>query len=328
MSKTLIVLLTLSLTAFLVGFTYFKTTQPKVSSVSEIPTSVYDLWFHWKVQNKKKYGDQEERRLQIFYQNYQKVIAHQADKTRTYEMGFTQFMDLTSEEFKMKYLITIVPSMSVETTTLSTDDLPESVDWRIKGAVNSIKNQAQCGSCWAFSTIASVEGRCFLDGLGLRSFSEQQLVDCTSAEGNQGCSGGLMTNAFDYLKKTCLAYENEYPYSAVDNSCKPVNGNVKITGYTTVSQSDVAQLAAAVAKQPIAIAVDANNWQFYASGVFNNCNKSLDHGVLLVGYTADAWIVRNSWGTSWGEQGYIRLARGDTCGIADMASYPTGCVKC
>ena len=328
MSKTLLVLLTLSLTALLVGFTYYKTSQPKTFLGSDIPTPVYDLWSHWKVQNNKKYGDQEESRLHIFYQNYQKVMAHQANETRTYEMGFTKFMDLTPEEFKMKYLGTTVPLKSAETTKLSTDDLPESVDWRTKGAVIAVKDQGQCGSCWAFSTIGSFEGRCFIDGLGLNSYSEQQLVDCTTAEGNQGCNGGLMTNAFEYLKEHCLAYEGEYPYSALDNSCKTVKGHAKITGYTSVPQSDVAQLAAAVAKQPVAIAVDAENWQLYSSGVFSNCQQSLDHGVLLVGYTADAWIVKNSWGTSWGETGYIRLARGDTCGIADSASYPTGCVKC
>ena len=329
MSKTLLVLLTLSLTALLVGFTYYKTSQPRTSLGSEIPTHVYDLWSHWKVQNHKKYGYQEDdSRLHIFYQNYKKVMAHQADQTRTYEMGFTKFMDLTPEEFKMKYLGTKVPSKSAKTTTLLTDYLPDFVDWRTEGAVFEVKNQEQCGSCWAFSTVGAFESRCFIDGLGLNSYSEQQLVDCTTAEGNQGCNGGVLTIAFDYLTGNCLAYEDEYPYIAVDDYCKTVWGHAKITGYTSVPQSDDYQLAAAVAQQPVSVAVDAGNWQFYSSGVFSDCQNSLNHGVLLVGYTADAWIVKNSWGNEWGETGYIRLARGDTCGIADYASYPTGCVQC
>ena len=237
-------------------------------------------------------------------------------------------MDLTPEEFKMKYLGTLVPSIPTETITLPTDDLAAYPDWRTKGAVTPVKNQAQCGSCWSFSTTGAIEGRCFLDGLGLASFSEQQLIDCTTPYGNYGCRGGFINDAFNFLENTCLFYENEYPYTASDNSCKTGRGHVKITGYASVPQGDVNQLAAAVSQQPVAITVDANNWQLYSSGIFTNCQNSLDHAVLLVGYTANAWIVKNSWGPSWGENGYIRLGGGNTCGLANVASYPTGCVSC
>ena len=333
MNKTLIVAFALTLTVLLAGLgLYHKSTtqsQPaKTTTTSEIPTPVYDLWTHWKVTNGKKYGDEDNSRLSIFYENYQKVMKHQADPSKTYDMGFTKFMDLTPEEFKMKYLATIVPPQPEYVLELSTDGVPKAIDWRSKGAVTPIKDQGQCGSCWAFSTTGSLEGRCFVDGFGLHAFSEQQLVDCSGSFGNQGCNGGLMNNAWDYLEKNCLCYEGEYPYSAIDGTCLKKTGHNKVKAYTAVVQGDVSQLAAAVAIQPVSIAVDAENWQLYQSGVFKDCSTSLDHGVLLVGFTQDAWIVKNSWGSSWGESGYIRLARGNTCGLANAASYPDKCLAC
>ena len=327
MNKALLVVLLLALTAALVSLGLYSSKE-STPQTTEIPTPVYDLWTHWKVENNKKYGSEDETRVKIFYQNYQKVMAHQADPSRTYEMGFTQFMDLTPEEFKLKYLSTQVPTTPATVKILSTDGLPSSVDWRTKGAVTPIKNQGQCGSCWAFSTTGSLEGRCFLDGFGLHAFSEQQLVDCSGSYGNQGCSGGLMNNAWKYLEKNCLSYEGEYPYTAVGGTCKSKKGENKITTFTAVKAGNVDQLAAGAAQQPVSVAVDAQNWQLYSSGVFSNCGTSLDHGVLLVGYTSDAWIVKNSWGASWGENGFIRIKRGNTCGIANAASYPDKCVKC
>ena len=132
-----------------------------------------------------------------------------------------------------------------------------------------------------------------------------------------------MDYAFTYVKSKGITTEKAYPYTAVDGSCSVSGGAFKVGGYVDVKAGDVTQLAAAVAGRPVSIAVDANNWQLYSSGVFSDCSTSLDHGVLLVGYTADAWIVKNSWGSSWGEKGYIRLARGNTCGLANSASYPT-----
>lgn len=328
MNKSLQILLALAITVSLVSLGLYHKSTLASSESSEIPTPVYDLWTHWKVKNNKKYGSEENIRLKIFYQNYQKVMSHQSNPSRTYEMGFTKFMDLTPEEFKMKYLSTKIPTSPAPVKILPTDNLPSSIDWRTKGSVSPIKDQGQCGSCWAFSTTGALEGRCFMDGFGLHAFSEQQLVDCSGSFGNQGCNGGLMNDAWDYLVKNCLSYEEEYPYEAFDGTCKTMKGENKISSYTTVNAGSVEQLAAAIAQQPISIAVDAENWQLYSSGVFSDCSTTLDHGVLLVGYTSDAWIVKNSWGTNWGERGYIRLKRGNTCGIADAASYPDKCLKC
>ena len=325
MNKATIVILALTMTALLTGLGYYvyNKSNKTSTSTSDVPSSVYDLWTHWKTKNNKKYGTEDQYRLSVFYQNYQKVLNHQKDTTKTYSMGFTKFMDLTAEEFKARYLSTKIQATANHTKILPTTNVPASVDWRTKGAVSAVKDQGQCGSCWAFSTTGSLESLAFLSGKGLQSFSEQQLVDCSTTQGNQGCNGGLMDYAFTYVQANGITTESAYPYEAVDQTCATDGGAFKIGGYTDVAAGDVDQLAAAVAQQPVSIAVDAENWQLYSGGVFSDCSTSLDHGVLLVGYTSDAWIVKNSWAESWGETGYIRLARGNTCGLANSASYPT-----
>ena len=131
-----------------------------------------------------------------------------------------------------------------------------------------------------------------------------------------------MDYAFDYVKDHGITTEERYPYRAEDEKCRPAEDDFQIAGHNDVPQGDVDQLAKAVAQQPVSIAVDAQNFQFYAGGVFDNCGDQLDHGVLLVGYTPEAWIIKNSWGPEWGEKGFIRVKRGNTCGIANAASYP------
>lgn len=139
-----------------------------------------------------------------------------------------------------------------------------------------------------------------------------------------GCNGGLMDYAFQYVIDKGITSELLYPYKAVDQNCKKDGGSFKISKFTDVDSGDCDSLADALNTQPIAIGVDAEEWQFYSGGVFSDCGTSLDHGVLLVGVkTGQYWIVKNSWGASWGEQGYIRLADGNTCGICNTASYPS-----
>jgi len=323
MNKATIVVLALTLTAVLTGLGYYAYTQQKTTTTNEIPTAVADLWAHWKTKNNKKYGTEDGYRLTVFYQNYQKVMTHQKNPSKTYNMGFTKFMDLTKDEFKARYLSVKAVTPATHVKILPTVNLAADVDWRTKGAVTPVKDQGQCGSCWAFSTTGSLEGLSKISGKGLQSFSEQQLVDCSTSQGNQGCNGGLMDYGFTYVQSNGITLESKYPYTAVDGTCSATGGAFKIGGFVDVSAGDVDQLAAAVNQQPVSIAVDAENWQMYSSGVFSDCDTNLDHGVLLVGYTADAWIVKNSWADSWGENGYIRLARGNTCGMANSASYPT-----
>ena len=317
MNKSTIIVLALTLTAVLTGLGYYVS-----KSNSKIPTAVADLWSHWKTQKNKKYGTDDQYRLSVFYNNYQTVMSHQQNPAKTYEMGFTKFMDLTPEEFKAKYLSSRGHNTKQNIKSLPTTNLPASVDWRTKGAITPVKDQGQCGSCWAFGTTGSLEAISFISGKGLQSFSEQQLVDCSTSEGNQGCNGGLHEYAFAYVESNGITTESAYPYEGVDGSCQVSGGAFKISSFVNIKAGDVDQLASAVVQQPVTVSVDASNWQFYSSGIFSDCETSLDHEVLLVGYNADAWIVKNSWAESWGESGYIRLARGDTCGIADDAGYP------
>jgi len=218
---------------------------------------------------------------------------------------------------------------------LPTTSLPTSVDWRTQGIVTPVKDQGQCGSCWSFSATGSVEGAYAQKTGKLVSLSEQQLVDCSTAQGNQGCNGGLMDYAFQYIiSNNGITTEANYPYTATGpNACQTSLASqtaATISSFQDVPQSDENALQSAVAQQPVSVAIEADQqaFQFYSGGVLTAaCGKNLDHGVLAVGYGTDNgvnyWLVKNSWGSSWGEQGYIRLVRGqDQCGIAESASYP------
>ena len=214
----------------------------------------------------------------------------------------------------------------------------DAVDWTTKNAVTPVKNQQRCGSCWAFSTTGSVEGAYAIASGTLTSLSEQDLVSCDH-NGDQGCNGGLMDNAFKWIESNGLCTEDDYPYTSgsgitgtCKTTCKPA---VTITGFTDVPQQDETALQSALAQQPVSVAIEADKsaFQLYKSGVLDSasCGTKLDHGVLAVGYGTDSasgkdyWKVKNSWGATWGESGYIRMVRGkNMCGIAMSASYPTG----
>jgi len=297
----------------------------------------------------KSYVDEAERaiRFAIFKVNLAKVEAENA-KSHSYKLGINEFSDLTDEEFLSNHL-GMLDTMEarglkhIGTHKYSGADLPASIDWVAEGKVTPVKNQAHCGSCWAFSTTGAVEGAWAIKTGTLVSLSEQQLVDCASSSPymNHGCHGGKMDFGFSYIEQQGLCTEDSYPYKAVDGSCAATaNGNCtvgvpagKVTGYKDVESKDLNALMEAVAQQPVSVAIEADQTSFrnYKSGVLTSqCGDHLDHGVLLVGYGTDNgvdyWKVKNSWGPQWGDQGFVRIERKVSdeglCGIKMHPSYP------
>jgi len=289
----------------------------------------------------RTYASLEERaaRLAVFAENLVHIQRLQmAEEGRGTYSYLTPFADLSPEEFSKRNGFHAAAWAPQDVLTLDVGDLPDSFDWRSKGAVNPVKNQAQCGSCWAFATVANVEGAAFVSTKKLVSLSEQELVDCDKATGDQGCSGGLPSNAFKDMiqNKIGLETESAYPYTARNGQCKAsTSSEVAFIGGWKAISTDEDQIAAALMQYgPLAIGINAGPMQFYSGGISKPwkiaCNpQKLDHGVAIVGFGEEAgvkyWTIRNSWGPSWGEKGYYRIIRGTgACGLNTMVSTATG----
>ena len=278
-------------------------------------------WAAFKSHFNKVYKtlEEEAKAMAAFAENDAFIVAHNKEG-HSYTVGHNVYSDMTNAEFKEK--MTGYKTRDAYLRRKKNVDhslhakfasAPSSIDWSQKGAVTPIKNQGQCGSCWAFSTTGSTEGAYAIATGKLVSLSEQDLVDCDKVD--HGCQGGLMDNAFGFIQQNGgLATEECYPYTAADGTCqKNCKPAVTITGHTDVKHKDEKALVAAIAQQPVSVAIEADKpaFQFYKSGVFHNagCGTQLDHGVFAVGYGTDSksgkdyWIVRNSWGGSWGQKG-------------------------
>uniref|UniRef100_A0A3B5LVD4 Cathepsin La n=1 Tax=Xiphophorus couchianus TaxID=32473 RepID=A0A3B5LVD4_9TELE len=305
-------------------------------------------WELWKNRYSKTYNKTEEGwRRMVWEKNLKKIELHNLEHSmgkHSFTLGMNHFGDLTNEEFrqmmngyKPRAEKKVKGSWFMKPNFLN---VPSSVDWRESGYVTPVKYQGGCGSCWAFSATGAMEGQLYRMTGRLVSLSEQNLVDCSRPEGNEGCSGGWMDRAFQYvLDNGGLDSESSYPYMG-DMPCRydPSYSVISLAGYAdVVSGSEVSLMEAVGSVGPVSVAIDAGHtsFQFYQSGIYSepDCSSlDLDHGVLVVGYgtaqsllsDANYWIVKNSWGSSWGDNGYIYMSKDNdnNCGIATAASYP------
>merc|ERR1719204_806120 len=295
-----------------------------------------NTWDLYKAVHKKVYssGSEESLRQEIFNKNVAMIEEHNKKYEageETFKMGINRFTDMLQSEVDamMKgYRPSKKIGQKFAAKKTKVARVPNTVDWRDEGIVTPVKDQGQCGSCWAFSTTGSLEGQHALSTGDLVSLSEQQLVDCSNR--NSGCEGGLMDYAFTYIKKNGIESEDEYPYLAVDSTCEYDKSKVvaTCTGHVDVTSGDEEALKeAAGTVGPISVAIDASwpSFTAYTTGVYYNPECSsvvLDHGVLVVGYGTedgeDYWLVKNSWNADWGDEGYIKMARNrdNNCGIA------------
>ena len=284
-------------------------------------------------------------RFNIFHDNLYFINDHNANANSSFTLGINQFTDMTNQEFKDRFvngLGAVVGSTSCKSFSSTASGAPSSIDWRAKGAVTSVKDQGQCGSCWTFSATGAIEGAWAIAKGKLIDFSEEELVECAGLKyGSMGCNGGQMDGAFKYVIENGQCTLSSYPYTSgtgqsgsCKTSCTPV---ATLSSCSDVTPNDQISLKGAVAKQPVSIAIEADTryFQSYSSGILDStsCGTNLDHGVLIVGYGEQNgmkyWNVKNSWSSSWGDNGYVKILRSDStndkgiCGIAMQPSFPT-----
>ena len=321
------------ISALTAGYLLYRNSSTKSLNV---PTSdLRGVYNQWKVDYNVNVGAAEDDyRFKVFSNNCGKIANHNRLLGRSYNLGLNPFTHLTQEEFTATHLGLNMPkNKEKRPTVLPTDNLKTTVDWAAK--LNGPKDQGQCGSCWAFSAVGALEGLYSAQKGTLYDLAEQELVDCSSSFGNMGCNGGLMDSAFQYVISVGgLATQKDYPYTATDGNCKSGLKRVApITSFTDVPVNSADALKAAIAKQPVAVAIEADTFTFqgYTGGVINDasCGTNLDHGVVAVGYNDEDKVpyfkVRNSWGKRWGEAGHVRIGIKDgegICGIQMSASYP------
>jgi len=321
-------------------------------------------WANFKSKHHKHYMTHTEdmKRFNQWLTNRALILQHNSNPTSAgYTLDDNEFSDWLPNEYKtllgfrskssktqnsqqqlsrrqfMPTINPVPPQYNPYTQTVPVSDLPASINWTAKGAVNPVQNQGQCGDCWSFSACGALEGQYFLTTGQSAIMSEQNLLDCTFSYGNDGCNGGAMTSAFQYVEQNKgIDASSSYPYTGTNGTCKynSANNVGYNTGYQSVETGKELALQQAVALVgPISVGIDAGqpSFQLYRSGVYSSpkCSSvNLDHAVLCVGYGTyngqDYWLLKNSWGTSWGMQGYMMMARNENnmCGIATDASFP------
>jgi C1A family cysteine protease len=271
----------------------------------------------------KKYDTTAEffKRFNIFKDNLE-YINQRNSQNLTYTLGLNEFSDLSHAEFVATYVGKLnndAPDIAPISEEVVVGTPNAGIDWRNQGAVNAVRNQGGCGSCWAFAAVAALEGATKVSKGSLPTLSEQHLVDCSTSAGNHGCGGGLPSNALNWASRNGgVCTGSSYPYKGADGRCNTQCTKGATTGGAQGVSSSDAGMTGAINGRPVAVAIVASgrDFQNYRSGVFAGpCPGNLDHAVTAVGWNDQAYIVRNSWGSSWGQGGYIQMKRGNTCGI-------------
>ncbi|XP_035463881.1 cathepsin S, ortholog2, tandem duplicate 1 isoform X2 [Scophthalmus maximus] len=316
-----------------------------VGAAAMLDSRLDDHWELWKETHGKKYANEVEDvgRRELWEKNLMLITMHNLEASmglHTYDLGMNHMGDLTAEEIMQSYA-TLSPPADIQRAPspfagASGADVPATVDWRDRGCVTSVKMQGACGSCWAFSAAGALEGQLAKTTGKLVDLSPQNLVDCSGKYGNKGCNGGFMSSAFQYvIDNQGIDSDASYPYRAQVQQClyNPTYRAANCSSYRFLPEADEQALKQALATiGPISVGIDATRpkFAFYRSGVYNDptCTQKVNHGVLAVGYGTlsgqDYWLVKNSWGTHFGDEGYIRMTRNknDQCGIALYACYP------
>jgi cathepsin L len=323
------------------AYQYQSVTTTLVASNELESTLLSDLFSQWKLTYQKSYATEEEEahRFQTFQDNYAFIVKFNADKTQTSTVGLNKFADLNTVEFgalmnclepKKEH----IPTPGIKETPLGF--LPVSFFWNTQGAVTGVKNQGQCGSCWAFSATGGLEGLAHIQGHPPMDFSEQQLIDCSGSYGNNGCNGGYFDAAYEYSAVYRNEEEATYPYTAVQGSCQYNPGSAyQITWrHVDIAPDDWVALGWGVMVNPVSVTVEADQpvFQLYTSGIINTaaCGQAVDHAVLVIGFDIDQnfWFIKNSWGIDWGMNGFAYIAivgptyGSGVCGIYTNPSYP------
>jgi C1A family cysteine protease len=301
-----------------------------------------------KLYDKTYERDLVNQRAQIYNQNIQFISQHNSNPLNGYRLDINEWADLSWDEFQqMRLGIQSAPSIQhrdifqdpffldktlefVDATESFNQSLSKSIpeNWDWTWTLPAIKDQGNCGSCWAFSTVCSIEHKMFFRYNGIRSLSEQQFVDCERK--SFGCRGGFLSSAFSFAVRNRLALNSSYPYVGVQKRC---NNSLKIVRVPRIRGYGVSRkplsdslLKSLTYQRVLSVGIEANQaFRFYSSGIFNGpCNKNINHAVNIIGFTKDYWIVRNSWGKDWGESGHMRIARVNPpiCGLGVMAYYP------
>jgi len=321
-----------------------------VASALAVVNPIYAEWEKWKNEYKPNYltNEEHDRRFNVFAENKHKVLElnkKYADDVNGPRFALNKFADLTSEEFASMYLHAIPSdtprSEPLPASVYSRKDYPKKKDWRDEGAVNPVKDQGMC-SCWPFSAAGNMEGVYKAAHGELPVVSMQQLIDCDHdcmiyhgvQRCNDGCETGLMPNAMSYAVREGMTSEKAYPYTGANGTCKydpkTMTPIYHFSKWFQVNSNEDDMVAALNDVGPLSVGVDATEWQLYSGGIFNaKCGTMMNHGVVLVGYDSvtvsgkevQFWILKNSWGSIWGENGYIRLVRGcDECGVNDFVN--------